>query len=240
MAKATYGTGTFVLTNVGPSCPAPRPGLLTTIAWDLGEHGRGPLYALEGSTFVSGAAIQWLRDQLGIIERSEEIGPLAASVPDTAGLSVVPAFTGLGSPWWDAGARGTVLGITRGSGKAHLARAVIEAISFSVRAMFEAMAAASVSPSVLRVDGGASQMDLLLQLQADQLGVPVCRPRETESTALGAALLAGLAEGVWDSTDEIAGLWSLEAQFDPSADRALADVAYATWLRTVERSRGWA
>ena len=240
MAKATYGTGTFVLSNVGPTCPEPSEGLVTTIAWDLGAHGSGPIYALEGSTFVSGAAIQWLRDNLGVIARSDELGPLAESVPDSGGVSVVPAFTGRGSPWWYPGARGTVLGLTRGAGRAQFARAVVESIAFSTRAMLEAMSDAASAPSVLRVDGGAAAMDVLLQLQSDQLGIPVARPRSIESTALGAAMLAGLAEGVWGSTDELAALWRLDAEFAPEADRALADAAYETWLRTVERARGWA
>jgi len=240
MAKVTYGTGSFVLSNVGAACPTPADGLVTTIAWDLGEHGRGPLYALEGSTFVSGAAIQWLRDGLGLIERSDELGPLASSVPDAGGISVVPAFSGLGSPWWDPAARGTILGLTRGAGRAHLARAVVESIAFSVRAMVDAMAGASVAPNVLRADGGASAMDLLLQLQADQIGVTVARPAETESTALGAALLAGLAEGVWGTVDELAELWTLEREFTPQQERFASDTAYATWLRSVERSREWA
>lgn len=240
MAKATYGTGTFVLSNVGPTCPEPSEGLVTTIAWDLGAHGSGPVYALEGSTFVSGAAIQWLRDNLGVISRSDQLGPLAESVPDSGGVSVVPAFTGLGSPWWDPGARGTILGLTRGAGRAQLARAVVESIAFSTRAMLDAMSDAASAPSVLRVDGGAAAMDLLLQLQSDQLGIPVARPRSIESTALGAAMLAGLAEGVWGSTDELAALWRLDAEFAPEADRTLADAAYEAWLRTVERARGWA
>jgi len=240
MAKATYGTGSFVLSNVGGTCPPPGRGLITTIAWDLGEHGSGPVYALEGSTFVSGAAIQWLRDGLGVIARSDELGPLAASVSDSGGVSIVPAFTGLGSPWWDPGARGTILGLTRGAGRAELARAVVESIAFSVRAMFDAMAEASAAPSVLRADGGAAAMDLLLQLQADQIGVPVSRSGEPESTALGAALLAGLAVGVWGTLEELSELWTLDREFLPQGDRTFADVAYATWLRTVERARGWA
>jgi glycerol kinase len=239
MAKATYGTGSFVLANVGDACPPPSEGLVTSLAWDLGGHGPGPTYALEGSTFVSGAAIQWLRDKLCVIERAEDLGPLAASVADSGGVSVVPAFTGLGSPWWDPTARGTILGLTRGAGRAQLARAVVESIAFSVRAMVDAMAEATTAPSVLRVDGGAAAMDLLLQLQADQLDAPVARPSSVESTALGAAMLAGLAEGVWGSLDELASLWRLEVEFTPQADREPADAAYATWLRAVERSKRW-
>jgi glycerol kinase len=239
MAKATYGTGSFVLANVGPVCPEPSEGIVTTLAWDLGAHGSGPVYALEGSTFVSGAAIQWLRDNLGVIERSEDMGPLAASVPDSGGVSVVPAFTGLGSPWWDPGARGTVLGLTRGAGRAQLARAVVESIAYTVRSMLDTMAEAATGPSVLRVDGGAAAMDLLLQLQADQLRIPVARPESIESTALGAAMLAGLAEGVWGSLDELASLWRLDREFTPEADPTMADAAYAIWLRAVERSRRW-
>jgi glycerol kinase len=240
MAKATYGTGSFVLSNVGAICPPPSEGLVTTVAWDLGEHGSGPVYALEGSTFVSGAAIQWLRDGLGIIERAEDLGSLAESVPDSGGVSVVPAFTGLGSPWWDPAARGTILGLTRGAGRAQLARAVVESIAFSVRAMVDAMAGTAGPPSVLRVDGGAAAMDLLLQLQADQLQIPVARPTSTESTALGAAMLAGLAEGVWGSLDELAALWRLGAEFAPVNDVTASDTAYELWLRAVERSKRWA
>jgi glycerol kinase len=240
MTKATYGTGSFVLLNVGSRCPQPVDGLLTTLAWDLGALTGGPTYALEGSTFVSGAAIQWLRDQLGVIARAEEIGPLAGSVPDSGGVSFVPAFSGLGSPWWDARARGAIIGLTRGAGRAQLARAVVESIAFSVRAMVETMGAGGTPPAVLRADGGAAAMDLLLQLQADQLGVPVARPRSVESTALGAAMLAGLAEGVWGSLDELASLWRLDAEFTRSVDPALGDAQYAAWRRAVERATGWA
>jgi len=243
-AKVTYGTGSFVLANVGETFVVPPEGLVTTVAWDLGDAA-GPAprlsYALEGSTFVSGAAIQWLRDQLGIIERAEDLGPLAGSVADSGGVTVVPAFTGLGSPWWDPHARGAVTGITRGSGRAQLARAVVESIAYAVRDMTDAMTAAvGRDLAELRADGGAAAMDLLLQLQADQSNTTVARPHSIESTALGAATLAGLAEGVWGSLDELAGLWRPEAVFTPSADRVLADLAHAGWLRAVERSRGWA
>ena len=240
MVKATYGTGSFVLCNVGERWPEVAEGLVTTIAWDLGEHaGNAPRvsYALEGSTFASGAAIQWLRDGLGVIEQAADVGPLAASVPDSGGVSVVPAFTGLGSPWWDPDARGTITGLTRGSGVAQLARAVVESLSFSVRAMVDAMVAATGQLAELRVDGGAAAMNLLLELQADQVRVPVARPRSTESTALGAAMLAGLAEGVWAGLDELAALWQLDVEHRPQTDQLVTDAAYAQWLRTVDRSR---
>jgi glycerol kinase len=243
-AKATFGTGSFVLANAGAERPPVPEGLLTTVAWDLGDHagGHAPfVYALEGSAFTSGAAIQWLRDGLGVIGRAEETGPLAASVPDAGGVSVVPAFTGMGSPWWDPRARGTVTGITRGTGRAQLARAVVEALAYQVRAMVDAMNEATGQPvSVLRADGGAAAMDLLLQLEADQIGVPVARPASLESTALGAATLAGLAEGVWASLEELEAMWHPAAERHPQAARADADAAFAAWLRAVERARDWA
>ncbi len=246
MAKVTYGTGSFLLVHAGRSCPAPHDGLLTTVAWDLGGHESRPghadvAYALEGSTFVAGAAVQWLRDALGIVERSEDLGPLAASVPDSSGVVVVPAFTGLGSPWWDPHARGIVTGITRGVGRAHLARAVVEAMAFGVRDMVDAVAdALGVPVPQLRADGGASAMDLLLQLQADQLQRPVVRSRCIESTALGAAMLAGRAEGVWGSVEELAARWEPDLECVPAVGREHADLAHVAWLRAVERARGWA
>ncbi len=239
MAKNTYGTGSFVLLNVGPTCPTPTPGMLTTVAWTLADGTTA--YALEGAIFVTGAAVQWLRDGLGVIETSAEIGPLAESVNDAGGVVIVPAFTGLGSPWWDPYARGTILGITRGSTKAHLARAVIEAMAFQTRDAVDAMSAASgVDIHDLRVDGGASVMDVLLQFQADQLGVTVRRPTDQETTALGAAYLAGLAEGIWPSLDAIGATWTLDRAFEPEPDRTFTDLAHATWTRAVERSRHWA
>ena len=239
MAKNTYGTGSFILLNVGDTCPAPAEGMLTTVAWTLADG--TVAYAVEGAIFVTGAAVQWLRDGLGIIESASEIGPLAASVDDNGGVCVVPAFTGLGSPWWDPYARGTIVGITRGTGKAHIARAVIEAMTFQTRDAVDAMtAAAGVNVADLRVDGGASAMDAMLQLQADQLGVTVRRPVDQETTALGAAYLAGLAEGVWPSLDAIGAEWAVEATFEPNPDRTVADAAHHTWLRAVERSRAWA
>ncbi len=239
MAKNTYGTGSFVLANVGVELPEPVDGLLTTVAWKLGDE--RPVYALEGAVFVTGAAIQWLRDGLGIIADAAEIGPLAASVPDSGGVVFVPAFTGLGSPWWDPYARGTIFGLTRGSGRPELARAVVDAMVLQTRDVVDAMTAASGVPlAELRVDGGASVMDLLLQLQADHLGVPVTRARFSETTALGAAYLAGLAEGVWSSTRELAELWSGDSTFHPAGDRAATDRDHARWHRAVERSRHWA
>jgi glycerol kinase len=252
MAKVTYGTGSFVLANAGPRRPAPPEGLLVSCAWDLGEHAdgtRGPVaYALEGSSFVSGAAVQWLRDGLGIIDSADELEPLASSVPDSAGVTFVPALSGLGSPWWDPHARGLVTGLTRGSGRAQLARACVEAMAFQVRDMTDAMATslsgqgtASAGPlSALRADGGAATMDLLLTLQAEHSRVPVSRPASLESTALGAATAAGLAAGVWSSLEELADLWVLEAVFEPQLPAELADATYAVWRRAVEKSRGWA
>ncbi|MHB8680918.1 MAG: glycerol kinase GlpK [Acidimicrobiales bacterium] len=245
MAKVTYGTGSFVLLNVGPTRPPPAEGLLTTVAWDLGAHGGAePLsYALEGAVFVTGAAIQWLRDGLGLVDEAAAIGPLAESVPSSEGVTVVPAFAGLGSPWWDPYARGTITGLSRGLGRAHIARAVVESMAFQVRDVVDAMRKATATEDAvrtLRVDGGASVMGLLLQLQADQLRVPVCRPTTTETTALGAAMLAGLAEGVWPSLDELAALWRLDEQFEPRASQAAADSGHRAWLDAVERARHWA
>ncbi len=237
MAKNTYGTGSFVLLNVGSVCPPPRDGMLTTVAWTLADG--TTTYALEGAIFVTGAAVQWLRDGLQIISTSAEVGELATSVADTGGVYVVPAFTGLGSPWWDPYARGTIVGITRGTTRAHIARAVVEAMAFQVRDAVDAMTTASGTPlRDLRVDGGACVMDMLLQMQADQLGVTVRRPRDKESTALGAAFLAGLAEGVWPSLDALTQQWQLDAEFKPRADRSLAESQHTQWLRAVERSRG--
>lgn len=238
MAKNTYGTGSFVLMNVGDACPPPTDGMLTTIAWELADG--TVAYALEGAIFVTGAAIQWLRDGLGIIDNAPQVGELAASVPDSGGVVIVPAFTGLGSPWWDPHARGTICGLTRGSTAAHLARATIESIAYQTRDVVDAMTKASGVPiRDLRVDGGAAVMDLLMQFQADQLGATVQRPVDRETTALGAARLAGLAEGLWASPEDLEDDWQLDAEFTPSVDRMLADVGHAQWLRAVERSRAW-
>ena len=238
MTKNTYGTGSFVLMHVGSTCPAPVDGLLTTVAWSLADGARA--YALEGAIFATGAAVQWLRDGLGIIERADEIGPLAARVEDAGGCYVVPAFTGLGSPWWDPYARGTILGITRGTTRAHLARAVLDSISLQTRDVVSAMSAASGHPiQALKADGGAAANDLLLQLQADDLQVPVSRPRIQETTALGAAYLAGLAEGVWGSTDDITANWQLDTTFEPTTAGPGTAARHEGWRRAVERARGW-
>ncbi len=234
-AKNTYGTGSFVLLNTGNHLPEPMRGMLTTVAWDLGE---GPVYALEGSIFVTGAAVQWLRDGLKIITRSNEIEALALSVPDSGGVVFVPSFTGLGSPWWDADARGAVFGLTRGSTRAHLARATIESMAYQTRDVVDAMNAALKASgqsalTELRVDGGASAMDSMLQLQADQLQVPVIRPRDLETTSLGAAYLAGLSVGFWDSLDDIADNWQIDRRFQPSE----ATAGYDQWTRAVARVR---
>jgi glycerol kinase len=243
MTKNTYGTGSFVLMNVGDRVPEPVDGLLTTVAWSLDRGGsrRQVAYALEGAIFVTGAAVQWLRDGLGVIGSAAEIGPMAESVSDTAGCYLVPAFTGLGSPWWDARARGTLIGFSRGTGRAHLARAAVEAMAYQTRDVVDAMTAAAGQPlAELRVDGGASVMDLLLQLQADLLGVPVVRASVVDTTALGAALLAGLAEGVWGSLDEIADRWGADRVAEPGVDRGAVGAGYAGWRRAVERARAWA
>jgi glycerol kinase len=238
MAKNTYGTGSFVLLNVGAECPPPAEGMLTTVAWTLADG--TVAYALEGAIFVTGAAVQWLRDGLQVIDSAAELGPLAATVPDNGGVFVVPAFAGLGSPWWDPYARGTIVGITRGTTKAHLARAVIEAMTYQTRDAVDAMtSAAGVGVKDLRVDGGASVMDEMLQMQSDQLGVPVRRPADQETTALGAAYLAGLAEGVWPSLQAVADEWTVDEVFMPNPDRAVADLGHEAWLRAVERSRNW-
>lgn len=235
-AKNTYGTGSFVLMNVGTTRPSVEQGLLTTVAWVLGDG--KPTYALEGSIFVTGAAIQWLRDGINIIDQSADIGPLAMSVKDSGGVVVVPAFTGLGSPWWDPFARGTILGITRGTTRGHIARAVIESIAYQTRDVVSAMTKASgVAVRDLRVDGGAAVMDYLLQLQANLLGVNVLRPQDLEATSLGAAYLAGLAEGVWSSTESIAKSWQLDKTFVPNGE--FSDDGYVEWTRGVERSRNW-
>ena len=235
-SKCTYGTGSFVLVNTGDQPVRSSSGLLTTVAWGLPD---GRLtYALEGAVFVTGAAVQWLRDGLGIIGSAAEVEALAGTVADSGGIVFVPALTGLGAPDWDPGARGLIAGITRSTTRAHLARATLEAIAFEVRDVAEVMTReAAVDLPVLAVDGGASANDLLCQLQADQLGVPVVRPQVLETTALGAAFLAGLGTGVWASTDELTTTWRLERRFEPGIRD---DGAHRMWRAAVERAKGWA
>jgi glycerol kinase len=238
MSKNTYGTGSFVLMNLGPTHPPPTEGLLTSVGWDLGGD---IVYVMEGAIFVTGAAIQWLRDGIGIISDAADTGPLAASVDDSGGVVFVPAFAGLGSPWWDPYARGSVLGLTRGSGRAQIARAVVESMAWQTRDVVDAIAsAAGTKISELRVDGGASVMDVLCQFQADVLGVPVRRPTVKETTALGAAYLAGLAEGVWATPSEAAASWAEESVFEPAMPADEVARKYDQWHRAVDRARGWA
>jgi glycerol kinase len=237
MAKNTYGTGSFVLMQTGPDRVASKSGMLTTVAWR--RAGRLS-YALEGAIFITGAALQWLRDGLGIIASASEAGPIASSVPDSGGVFMVPAFVGLGAPHWDAYARGTIVGLTRGSGRAQLVRAAVESMAYQTRDVVEAMERdMGASLRELRVDGGAAVMDVLCQFQADLLGIPVRRPRQTETTALGAAFLAGLGAGLWKDVD-LEGLWKLDREFEPRMSRDEADSLQSRWREAVERSRGWA
>jgi glycerol kinase len=237
MAKNTYGTGSFVLMQTGDQRVPSRSGMLTTVAW---QRGGRLSYALEGAIFITGAALQWLRDGLRIINSASEAGPMASSVPDSGGVFLVPAFAGLGAPHWDAYARGTVVGLTQGSGRAQLVRAAVEAMAYQTRDVIEAMEADAGEPlRELRVDGGAVVMDVLCQFQADLLGIPVRRPRQTETTALGAAFLAGLGAGLWKDAD-LEDLWKLEREFEPRMSRDQADSLQAEWRRAVERSRNWA
>ncbi len=237
LAKNTYGTGCFLLVNTGAATPWSRHGLLTTVAWRIGGV---TTYALEGSVFVGGAVVQWLRDGLGMIDSTAEIEPLARSVPDSGGVYLVPAFAGLGAPHWDASARGAAFGLTRGTTRAHIARAALEGIAFQVYDLVRAMEAdAGQRFEALRVDGGAAANDLLLQIQADLLGIPVERPRVLETTALGAAYMAGLATGVWDSTDALARERSVDRVFEPKAGGEQIAVLLAGWHKAIERTKGW-
>ncbi len=238
MAKNTYGTGCFLLMNTGRESVASENNLLTTVAWKIGERAE---YALEGSVFVGGAVIQWLRDELGIIRSAPEVEALASSVPDSGGAFLVPAFTGLGAPHWDPYARGTLIGITRGTSAAHIARAALDSIAFQSADVLDAMQKdAKVDLGETRVDGGACRNDLLMQFQADLLQVPVVRPKVTETTALGAAYLAGLASGFWESTDTIARQWSIDRTFEPRRSKDEIDALRNDWNRAVERAKGWA
>jgi glycerol kinase len=237
-AKNTYGTGCFLLLNTGPTLVRSTRGLVTTIAWRLGKD---TTYALEGSVFIAGAAVQWLRDGLGIIENASETQALAESVPDTGGVYFVPAFVGLGAPYWDMYARGTMVGLTRGTSRAHLARASLEAIAYQSRDVLDAMLAdARVAVPSLRVDGGAAANDFLCQFQADLLDARVVRPRVIETTAMGAAYLAGLAVGVWPSLDVLRAASAAERTFTPSMDPGRRAALYDGWRRAVERARDWA
>jgi len=237
-AKNTYGTGSFLLMNTGDEMKRSGHQLLSTIAWRIDQEVD---YALEGSIFISGAAVEWLRDGLGIIDSVQDVELLAASVPDTAGVTVVPALTGLGAPHWDAAARGTILGLTRGSTAAHIARATLEAVAFQTRDVTDAMIADSRIPlTSLRVDGGAARNDLLMQIQADVLGVPVIRPKNVETTSVGAAFLAGLGCGLWPDKASLVDRWSVDRVFEPAVGEAERQSRYGTWQAAVERSRGWA
>jgi glycerol kinase len=238
LTKNTYGTGCFMLQCTGPKAVASKNNLVSTVAWTM--NGRTD-YALEGSVFIAGAVVQWLRDGLGVIRTSEEVGALARSVPDNGGVYLVPAFTGLGAPHWDPYARGTIVGLTRGTTAGHIARAALEGIAFESADLLDAMRAdAGQAVAELRVDGGASRADLLMQFQADLLGVPVVRPAVTETTALGAAYLAGLAVGYWMTPEEIASQRVIDRRFEPAMDPAKARELRANWNRAVERAKGWA
>jgi glycerol kinase len=237
MAKNTYGTGCFLLMNTGTRPVASRNNLLTTIAWRIG---RTTTYALEGSVFVGGAAIQWLRDELHLVSSSQELDALAASVPDAGGAYLVPAFAGLGAPHWDPYARGTIVGLTRGTGRAHLCRAVLEAIAYQSADLLSCMEKdGGLTLKELRVDGGAARSQPLMQFQADLLGVPVLRPRHVETTAAGAAYLAGLAVGYWTDQADISRNWQVDTRFTPAADRAAMDAKRRGWDRALERAKGW-
>ncbi|MDS1268706.1 glycerol kinase GlpK [Lipingzhangella sp. LS1_29] len=241
-SKCTYGTGSFVLVNTGKAPVPPERGLLSTVLWQHPDGHRD--FALEGSIFVTGAAVQWLRDGLGMIDSAQEAEGLARTVSDSNGVVFVPALTGLGAPHWDPQARGAILGITRGTGRAHIMRATLEAIAFEVRDVVDAMSSASgTDTEELRVDGGAAANNLLCQMQADQLGVSVARPTVQETTALGAAFLAGLGSGVWSSTEELTATWHLDRRFTPQvpddSQRAAQEAAYRQWLRAVERAKDW-
>jgi glycerol kinase len=237
MTKSTYGTGCFLLQATGPEAVPSRSRLLTTVAWRMG--GRTD-YALEGSVFCGGAVVQWLRDGLGLIRSADEVEALAGSVADSGGTFLVPAFEGLGAPHWDPYARGALVGLTRASTAAHVARAALEGIAFQVADVLDAMRADSrVDVSELRVDGGAARNDLLMQFQADVSGVPVVRPEVTETTALGAAYLAGLAVGFWKSAGAIADQWRAERRFDPSMPASRSSELRGRWKEAVERAKGW-
>jgi len=236
-AKNTYGTGSFLLTNTGTEAPVSRSGLLTTLAWGIGGRVE---YALEGSIFVTGAAVQWLRDGLGLVERAEETEAAARAVPDTGGVYLVPAFAGLGAPYWDERARGALVGLTRGTSREHVIRATLEAIAYQSRDVVECVVAdAGLDLEVLRADGGAAQNDFLMQFQADVLGVPVYRPPSVEVTALGAAFLAGLGVGLWPDRSAVEAVTEGGRTFEPDMPEEHREALYAGWRRAVERARAW-
>jgi len=237
MSKNTYGTGCFLLQNIGTTPTRSKQQLVTTVAWQ--RDGRTE-YALEGSVFIGGAVVQWIRDGLGLVRSAPEIEALASSVADNGGVYLVPAFAGLGAPHWDPYARGTIVGITRGTTSAHIARAALESIAFQVADLLDAMAADSgIALQELRVDGGAATNDMLMQMQANLLGVPVVRPAVTETTALGAAYLAGLAVGYWSSVDAISGQWKVDRRFEPQMPRRAARALRERWTAALGRSKGW-
>ena len=237
MSKNTYGTGCFLLQNIGTTPTASQNNLVTTVAWQIGGRTE---YALEGSVFIGGAVVQWLRDGLGLIRTAADVEPLALSVPDNGGVYFVPAFAGLGAPHWDPFARGTLVGLTRGSTSGHIARAALESIAFQVADLLDAMGAdCGIAATELRVDGGAATNNTLMQIQADLLGVPVVRPAVTETTALGAAYLAGLGVGFWTSADDLVGQWQVDRRFEPQMSRSAAGVLRARWSAAVERSKAW-
>jgi len=236
--KNTYGTGCFMLMSTGPAIPHSQSGLVATIGWGKGGQIN---YALEGSVFIAGAAIQWLRDEMKLIQDASETQELARSVPDTHGVYFVPAFVGLGAPHWDAYARGAIVGLTRGANRKHLIRAALESIAYQARDVLDAMMRDSgIKPEVLRVDGGAARNDFLCQFQADILGVPIERPATTETTALGAAYLAGLATGFWQNESELKTQLRIERRFEPDMEATRREDLCAGWRRALERAKGWA
>ena len=237
MSKNTYGTGCFLLQNIGATPTRSERRLVTTVAWQIGGRTE---YALEGSVFIGGAVVQWIRDGLGLVRTAADIEALAASVADNGGVYLVPAFAGLGAPHWDPYARGTIVGMTRGTSAGHIARAALESIAYQVADLLDAMAAdAGIPLAELRVDGGAATNNALMQFQADLLGVPVVRPAVTETTALGAAYLAGLAVGYWPSVDAITGQWRVDRRFEPSMSRTTATALRERWSAALERAKGW-
>jgi glycerol kinase len=237
LTKNTYGTGCFMLQNTGSNAPVSRHKLLTTVAW---TRDGVPEYALEGSVFIGGAVVQWLRDGLGVIRSSGDVEELALSVPDNGDVYLVPAFAGLGAPHWDQYARGAIVGLTRGATAGHIARAALESIAFQSADLLDAIRAdGGVPVTEVRVDGGAARNNLLMQFQSDLIGVPVVRPRITETTALGAAYLAGLAVGFWKSRDEIAGQWRAERRFEPTMPAARVRDLRGRWTEALDRAKGW-